>query len=139
MHYLIEHRVLSMVFRLDDNSKTVASIRSNLCHLICLRHLIRSKRVTKQIYFAEKTYFPACKPNIFFVTMSSPFFGKNSPLHEPRVYIVECLTKSISMIKGGGNTIADLLQILHVGLQLSLSDAIKPLRQLYVNNTVPYS
>ena len=43
---------------IDDNSEISAQVRRNLCNLICLRHLIRSKEVTKGI-FSKKTNFPS--------------------------------------------------------------------------------
>ena len=46
-----------MVLILD--SKIGAHVRINIFHLICVRHLIRSRAVTNQIYFSEKTYFPS--------------------------------------------------------------------------------
>ena len=35
-----------MVLNLDGNSEIGAHVRSNVCYLICLRHVIRSKAVT---------------------------------------------------------------------------------------------
>ena len=46
----------SMVPLLDGNSEIVAHVRSNICYLIYLGHLIGSKEVTTQISFSEKTY-----------------------------------------------------------------------------------
>ena len=42
---------------LDDNSEIGAYVRSNLCYLICLRHLIRSRAVKNQVFplHARKT------------------------------------------------------------------------------------
>ena len=37
-----------------------AHVRSNLCYLICLRHLIRSRVVTDKFFFSEKSYFSSC-------------------------------------------------------------------------------
>ena len=45
-----------MVLILDGNSEIRTHIWSNLCYLICLRHLIESK----SDIFPEKTYFPSC-------------------------------------------------------------------------------
>ena len=39
-----------MVLILDGNSEIGAHVWSNLCYLICLRHLIRSKTVTNLIF-----------------------------------------------------------------------------------------
>ena len=43
--------------------------RSNICSSICLRHLIRSKAVSNQI-FSSKNLFSSCVRNIFWVTTS---------------------------------------------------------------------
>ena len=39
---------------LDGDSVIVAHVRSNLCNLICLRHLIISISVNNQIFFSPK-------------------------------------------------------------------------------------
>ena len=44
----------SMVLILDGNFELAAHVRSNLCYLICLRHLIRSKAVKNRIVFLRK-------------------------------------------------------------------------------------
>ena len=49
-----------MVLLLDGNLDICAHVWSDLCYLICLRHLIRSRAVTNWIYFSEKTFFPLC-------------------------------------------------------------------------------
>ena len=41
-----------------------AHVRSNLCHLICLGHLIRSKTVKNRINFSKLTYSPSCVRNV---------------------------------------------------------------------------
>ena len=43
-----------MVLILDGNLETGAQIRSNVCYLICLRHLIRSRAVTNRVYLTPK-------------------------------------------------------------------------------------
>ena len=43
-----------MVSILDGNSRIGAHVRSNLCYLICLRYLIRSRAVTNRIFFSPK-------------------------------------------------------------------------------------
>ena len=40
------------------NSEIGGHIRSNLCYLICVRHLIRSRAVANRICCSKKTYFP---------------------------------------------------------------------------------
>ena len=45
-----------MALTLVGNSEIVAHIRDNLCYLICVRYLIRSK----DVIFSENTYFPVC-------------------------------------------------------------------------------
>ena len=46
-----------MVLILDGTSEVGAPVRSNLCYFICLRHLIKSRAVTNQIFFSSKTFF----------------------------------------------------------------------------------
>ena len=41
-----------MVRILDGNSGVGAHVRSNICHLICLRDLIKSRAVTNRIFFS---------------------------------------------------------------------------------------
>ena len=48
--------VFFMVLILDGNSEIGAHIRRNICYLICLMHLIRSKAVTNQ-FFPPKRFF----------------------------------------------------------------------------------
>ena len=57
---VLEKNLYSMLLILGGNSEIGAQLRSNLCYLICLRHLIRSREVTDLIFFfSEKTYFPS--------------------------------------------------------------------------------
>ena len=44
----------------DGNLEIVAHAMSNLCYLISLMHLIRSRTVTNRISFSEKSDFPYC-------------------------------------------------------------------------------
>ena len=47
-----------MVLILDGNSMVIDErVRSNLCYLICLRHLIRSREVTNPIIFRKIRIF----------------------------------------------------------------------------------
>ena len=46
-----------MVLLLDGNSEMVSHVRSNLCYLICLRWLIRSRKVTNQNFLLSKDLF----------------------------------------------------------------------------------
>ena len=48
-----------MVLKLDGN------IRSNLCYLICVRHLSRYREVRIR-FFSEKTHFSLCVRNMFY-------------------------------------------------------------------------
>ena len=52
---------------LDGDSEIGAHIRSKLCSLICLRHLVRSSAVKDRCLFPKKTYFPSCLRNMFLV------------------------------------------------------------------------
>ena len=45
------------VLILDGNSEKGAHARSNICHLICLRHSIRSSAVTKSFFFKSENNF----------------------------------------------------------------------------------
>ena len=59
-----------MALILDGNPEISVHMRSNLCYLICLRHLIRSRAVTNRIFFfSEKSYFPSCVRVKFWVTI----------------------------------------------------------------------
>ena len=49
--------VSTMVFILAGNSERAAYAKSNICHLICLKHLIRSTKVTHRMFFSENTFF----------------------------------------------------------------------------------
>ena len=53
-----------MVLIFGGNSEIGARVRINLCNLICLRHFIRSRDVTNQFFFLEKTYFLSCVRNM---------------------------------------------------------------------------
>ena len=37
-----------------------AQVRSNLCYLICLRHFIRSRKVTNRFVIRKDFFVPAC-------------------------------------------------------------------------------
>ena len=51
-HWIVT--IISVVFILDGNLEIGAHVRSNLCYLTCLRHLIRSKAVTNRKKFIQK-------------------------------------------------------------------------------------
>ena len=57
-----------MVLILDGRSEMGAHVRSNLCNLICVRHLVRSGAVKNLIFFSENTYFLLCGRNLSLVT-----------------------------------------------------------------------
>ena len=48
-----------MVLQLYGNSEIDAHVSNNLCQLIFLRHLIRSKAGTSLIFLYEKTNYPS--------------------------------------------------------------------------------
>ena len=50
---------------IDGNKEIGMNIRSNLCYLICLRHLIRSRAVTNRIFFLQKALTLLCVRNMF--------------------------------------------------------------------------
>ena len=66
-HSLVAATIVGLI--VDGNSEICAHVRSNLCYLLCLSHLFRSKTVTNMIFFSEKTYFPACVRSMFGVTI----------------------------------------------------------------------
>ena len=43
-----------MLPMLGGNSEIGAHVRTNICYLICQRHLIRSRAVTNRIFFSSK-------------------------------------------------------------------------------------
>ena len=53
-----------IVLILYGNSEIGAHVRNNLCYLIRLRHLIRSRAVTHLVFFSENTDFPSYVRNI---------------------------------------------------------------------------
>ena len=55
-----EARVESMLLILDGNSEIDAHIRGNHYYFIWLRHLMRSRGVTNQIFFSGKICLHAC-------------------------------------------------------------------------------
>ena len=48
---------LTMVLILDGNPEIGAHVRSNLCYLICLRHLIKYSGHKSDFVFSEKTLY----------------------------------------------------------------------------------
>ena len=60
MHALHDFLVLKGVFIvlvvLESNSEIGEQVRNNICYLICLRHLIRSREIKKKY---EKPFFPS--------------------------------------------------------------------------------
>ena len=60
-----------MAFILDGNSWIVTQVRSNVCHSICVRHLIRSRAVTK-VFFSPNVR------NVFWFTIQYKYHGKIS-------------------------------------------------------------
>ena len=55
------------------NSEIGAHVKSSLCYLICLRHLIRSRAITSQIFFSKKTNFLSYVRIIFTVTIKCKY------------------------------------------------------------------
>ena len=57
---------MTIALILDGSSELGVHVRSNLCWLICLKHLIRSRAVTDRTYiFSEKAYFHSCVRKMF--------------------------------------------------------------------------
>ena len=54
-----------IVLILVGNSEIGAHVRSHLCYLISLKHLIRSEKVTNLILFFGNNYFYPCVRNMF--------------------------------------------------------------------------
>ena len=46
-----------MVLILDGKLDTGAHVMNNLCYLICLRRLNKSRVVTNRTFFSDKTFF----------------------------------------------------------------------------------
>ena len=61
----------TMVLILDGNLEIGAHVRSNLCYLNFLRHLLRVIAVTNIILFTKNTYFPSCVRNMFCLPSNS--------------------------------------------------------------------
>ena len=59
----------SMIVILDGNAERGTYETSNLYYMICLRHLIRPRPAMNQNFFSEKTNFPSCVCNMFWVTI----------------------------------------------------------------------
>ena len=75
---------LLMVPLLDGNSEIGEHVRSILCYLNCIRHLIRSRAVKNRVFFLKNTYFPLCVRNMYRVTIyykSHGFTAKYSRSH----------------------------------------------------------
>ena len=49
-----------MVIVWEGNSERGAHVNSNICYLICLRHLNRSRAVTNRIFSEKKLFFQTC-------------------------------------------------------------------------------
>ena len=58
----------STYIRIYGSSEIGTHVRSNLCYLISIGHLIMLTAVTDGIFCFKKTYFPACVRNLFWVT-----------------------------------------------------------------------
>ena len=56
------------VFLSDCNSEIGAHARRIFCYLICLRHLINQEESQIVFFFSEKTNYPSCVLNMFWVT-----------------------------------------------------------------------
>ena len=53
-----------MVLILDSYGEKGADLKINLCYLICLRRLIRSRAVTNRTYFLRKEFYPLYVQNV---------------------------------------------------------------------------
>ena len=53
-------------------------LRINLCYLISLRHLIRTKEVAIRFFFFENTYYPSCVRNILPSNLSTMQFNPSN-------------------------------------------------------------
>ena len=68
-------RLRKDLYNLDGNSEISAHFRSNLCYLICLRHLNRSRVGTNHMFLPEKPFFHSCVRNQFWVTIYYMYHG----------------------------------------------------------------
>ena len=51
------HDFLLSMLKIYGSSKISAHVKSNLCYLICLRHLVRSRALTNRIFFPKINLF----------------------------------------------------------------------------------
>ena len=61
LHFLVQ----SLVLISDGNSEIGAHVRSNLCSLVCLRHLLDREQSKIGNYSSEKTFFPTYARKMF--------------------------------------------------------------------------
>ena len=58
-----------MVLILDGNSEIGAQLSRDQRYWICSRQLIRVRAFTNRFFSSEKTYFPSCMRNLFWITI----------------------------------------------------------------------
>ena len=73
---------------LDGNPEIGAHVRSNLCYLICLRHLIRSRAVTRY-FLSEKTFFASSAIDYKHLILSVYLY--------PSLFLTICFCLSVSV------------------------------------------
>ena len=54
------YTIRTMVLISDGSSEPGMHVRSNLCYLICLRHLIKLRTITNRIFSEKTNFFHAC-------------------------------------------------------------------------------
>ena len=64
----------TMVLILDVNSEIGTHVTSNLCYVICSRHLIRSRKSQIGIFFSVKAFFPLFVSEIFWVAIYYKYY-----------------------------------------------------------------
>ena len=86
--------ICTMVLISDGKSERGARVRSNLCYLICLRQLVRSRAATNRIFLAEKIFLHTCAacselpPSISTMVITNCIAGTSNFYSETREYSV---------------------------------------------------
>ena len=93
-----------MVLKLEGNSEIGANVRSNLCYLICLQQMVRSRAVAIRIFFRKDLH--AC------VTCSDLPSNINRMVEISRGFIqVEINKVSYTYWQNGASRLADFIPL----------------------------
>ena len=121
--------VATMVLILDGNSEIGAHVRSNLCYLSCLKHLIRSRIDTNRI-FSPIFFFTTSVRNLFWVTIWYKYHGLVSKDHQSAYHCrSSCLCSSFLITPLNSNYfIFD-----NPGVAFCMSEKSCPTKIYYIN------